>query len=136
MEEFKEATISDPKFLERNNIEVYKSAPYGQVEKAMSRGKLNPILIRPILKKLRFVTPRMFETLLADTIPLIPSYFAQYLYEEGIERFVLSDDNPSEDILRILRDYENNRKIVKKIRENLKQKHSYESRLKQLLQFV
>lgn len=138
MEEFKEATISDPKLLGKNNTEVHESVPYGQVEKAMSRGKLNPIFIRPLLKKLGFVTPRMFETVLADTIPLIPTYFkhATDLYGEDIKQFMLSDDNPNGDILRILRNYENNRKIVKNIRKNLKERHSYELRLRQLLQYA
>lgn len=138
MEEFKEATISDPKLLEKNNIEVHESTPYGQVEKSMSGGKLNPIFIRPVLRKLEFVTPRMFETILADTVPLIPGYFknASDLYGEDIKQFILSDDHPGEDILKILKNYEDNRRIVKNIRKDLKEKHSYELRLKQLLQYA
>lgn len=138
MKEFKEATKSDPNLLKKYNIEVHKSAPYGQVEKAMSKGKLNPIFIRPILNKLEFVTPRMFETLLADTIPLIPSYFehAPKLYGEDIKQLVISSENSGNDILRIFNNYAKNKKLVKKIKNAMKKNHSYESRLKQLLQYV
>lgn len=138
MEEFKEATKSEPNLLKENNIEVHESAPYGQVEKAMSRGKLHPIFIRPILNKLEFVTPRMFETLSADTVPLIPSYFkyAPKLYGEDIKQLMLSSDNATNDILRIFDNYAKSKKLVEKIRYTLKEKHSYESRLRQLLQYV
>src|SRR4030067_3490657 len=49
MEEFKETTYSEPELLQKNQIEVYEPAPYGQVEKAMGRSYLHPIFIRPIL---------------------------------------------------------------------------------------
>jgi len=138
MEEFKEATYPDPNFLKRNQIEIHDSAPYGQVEMAMSRGLLNPIFIRPILNKLGFVTSRMFETLLADTIPLIPNYFsyASNLYGNGIKQLTLSLEHPTDDIMRILENYEENKKLVRNIRETLKAKHTYKVRLKQLLQYI
>jgi len=138
MEEFKEATYSDPNFLKRNQIEIHDSAPYGQVEMAMSRGLLNPIFIRPILNKLGFVTPRMFETLLADTVPLIPNYFTHStdLYGKAIKPLILSLENPADDIMRILENYEENKKLVRNIRETLKAKHTYKVRLKQLLQYI
>lgn len=138
MEEFKEATYSEPIILEQNNIEVHPSAPYGSVESAMSRGKLNPIFIRPILKKLKYVTPRMFETLLANTLPLIPDYFdyATDLYGQDIVNFTVSPKHASENIMNILENYDRNIKVIKKIRERLKMKHNYEVRLKQLSKYI
>lgn len=138
MEEFKKATYSDPDFLKRNKVEIHGSAPYGDVESAMSRGLLNPIFVRPILNKLGFVTPRMFETLLADTVPLIPNYFTHStdLYGKGIKHLVLSLEHPADDITRILENYEENKKLARNIREILKMKHTYEARLKQLLQYI
>lgn len=138
MEEFKEATVSDPKLLEKNGIEIRKSAPYGQVEKTMSEGKLNPVFIRPIFKKLGFLTPRMFETFLANTIPLLPSYFESALdiYGENVKNLIISNNNPCGDILRILENYEENIKIVRNVREYLIEKHSYESRMRQLLEYI
>lgn len=138
MEEFKEATYSDPNFLKSNQIEIYDSAPYGQVETTMSKGLLNPIFVRPVLNKLKFVTPRMFETLLADTVPLIPNYFshASNLYGKDIKQLTLSLDHPADDIMQILENYERNRKMVRDIRATLKLEHIYEVRLKQLLKFI
>lgn len=137
MQGYEEATISNPNFLKQNKIIVKKSAPYGQVEKFMSRGLLNPIFIRPILSKLKFTTPRMFETLNADTVPLVPSYFtyAQDLYGDKIQELSLTEDS-NNDILKIINNYEYYKNISKKIRKTLRSKHSYEIRLKQLLKFI
>ena len=138
MEEFKEATYSDPDFLRQNQIEIYQSALYGQVETTMSRGLLNPILVRPILNHLGFATPRMFETIIADTVPLIPNYFtyAPRLYGMDISQLTLSVDNAANNILKMLENYEENKKLARDIRETLKTQHSYETRLKQLLQYI
>lgn len=138
MKEFKEATYSEPDLLRRNNIEILGSAPYGQVEKTMSRSLLNPIFIRPILSKLEFVTPRMFETIMADTVPLIPSYFkyAHRLFGDTINQLTLSTDHPTDDLERIIQDYEKHKKLAKEIKKSSKAQHSYEIRLKQLLQYV
>lgn len=137
MQGYEEATKSSPNFLKQNKIIIKKSAPYGQVEKFMSRGLLNPIFIRPILSKLKFTTPRMFETLNADTVPLIPSYFtyAQDLYGDIIHQLRLTD-NSADDILRIFDNYKYYINLSKKIRKTLRLKHSYEIRLKQLLKFT
>lgn len=138
MEEFKDATFSEPDLLRKNNIKIVNSAPYGQVEKTMSTGFLNPIFIRPILCKLGFATPRMFETIMADTTPLIPSYFryADLLYGDLIEHFKLTNKNSTEDIKKIFREYKKNTKLIWKIRNSLKVRHSYQVRLKELLNYV
>ncbi len=137
MEGFENATESDPDFLKNNRVKVYRSAPYGQVEKTMSRGKVSPILVRPILNEMDFVTPRMFETFAADTVPLIPNYFrrANELYGDEIFHLTLSE-NPGVKILEILENYEKYREISLKIGEKLRRQHSYEVRIRQLLNFV
>lgn len=134
---FEAATKSDIVFLKKNRVVLEKSAPYGQVEKFMSRGRINPILIRPILHKLKFVTPRMLETFNSDTIPLIPGYFthAPDLYGEEIKPLMLGA-NPAEDIFKIINNYEYYQKLAREIRNRLKSAHSYESRIKQLLRFI
>ncbi len=137
MEKDKSATFSDPEFLIKNDISFLESAPYGQVEKAMGRGFMNPIFIRPILNKLKLFTPRMFETFVADTVPLIPKYFdhAPYLYGEAIKELTLSD-NPADDLIRIMDDYGKYKDLAQKIQKSLIKKHSYEVRLKELLNFI
>jgi hypothetical protein len=132
-----EATVSDFNFLKQNKIIVRKSVPYGQVEKFMSRGLLNPIFIRPILHKLQLITPRMLETFNADTIPLIPSYFsyAKDLYGEEIHQLMLGN-NWADAIVRIINNYGYYRNLSKEIKKILRSKHSYEARIKELLEFV
>lgn len=138
MEEFKEATYSEPDLLKKNGIEILGSAPYGQVEETMSRSLLNPIFIRPILNKLEFATPRMFETIMANTVPLIPSYFkyAHRLFGDDIKRLTLSEEHPAEDLVKIVENYKDNIKLIREIKKSLKAKNTYEIRLKELLQYI
>ncbi|WKZ25812.1 MAG: hypothetical protein QY322_00685 [bacterium] len=134
MKGFEEATYSDPNFLKANNVEILKSAPYGKVESSMSRGLINPIYIRPILNKLKLVTPRMLETFAADTVPVIPEYFAHAseLYGDTVKELVLSNEK----LLMIMKDYKKYSDISKGIRNKLVAEHSYEVRLKELIKFV
>jgi len=137
MKGFEEATRSDLQLLKRNKIEIYPSAQYGQVESTMSRGKLHPVLVRPILNKISFITPRMFETFVANTIPLIPYYFthAKTLYGDDVSELTISN-KATDDILRILSEYEKYRKLSINIREMLKKDHSYRVRLNQLIEYI
>ena len=131
------ATYSNFEYLKKNNIKIYKSAAYGQVEKTMSKGLLNPVFVRPILNKLNLITPRMFETFAANTIPLLPNYFknAPHLYGVGVEKLFLSD-NPAERIVTIFKNYNKYKELVLKIRNKITSRHSYETRLKELLSFA
>lgn len=131
------ATYSDVNFLRINNIEVHSSVPYAKLEAAMGKGLMNPIFVRPIINKFKFVSPRMFETFSADTVPLIPNYFthASDLYGNYAKKLTLSN-NPANDILKILDNYKTYKNLCYEIREMLKMKHSYEVRLKQLLSFA
>ncbi|MDP2684045.1 MAG: hypothetical protein Q8P20_03225 [bacterium] len=127
-------TYSDVNFLKNNNVEIIKSAPYGKVESSMSRGLINPIFVRPILNKLKHVTPRMFETFSTDTVPVIPEYFthATELYGDTINEFILSNEK----ILMILKDYKKYLGISRSIRNKLIAEHSYGVRLNELIKFV
>ena len=131
------ATYSDPKFLKKHNVETYKSVPYGHVERTMSKGTMNPIFVRPMLNKLNLVTPRMFETFMADTIPLLPDYFehAPLLYGKEAEKLYLTD-NPARVIANILDNHNKYKKVVSTVKNRLMKEHSYEVRLKELLDFA
>ncbi|WKZ25835.1 MAG: hypothetical protein QY322_00835 [bacterium] len=134
MKGYEKVTNSDPDFLKVNNIEIIKPAPYGRVETSMSRALTNPIFVRPILNKLKLVTPRMFETFAANTVPVIPEYFshAVELYGDTVKELVLSNEN----ILMILQDYKKYLDISRGIRNKLMTEHSYQVRLKELIKFV
>lgn len=103
----------------------------------MSKGFINPILVRPILNKLKLVTLRMFETFAADTVVVFPRYFKHSidLYSEDGKELFLSA-HPEVDILRILKNYKKYSRISKKIRNKLVNKHSYEERLRELVKFA
>lgn len=137
MEDYETVTYSNPTFLMKNKVSVYDSIPYGQVEETMSRGLLNPILIRPIFSEIGFITPRMFETFAADTVPVISKNVmtALKLYGREASQLILSDD-PANDILRILDNYKTYQKLAGNIRSVLQKNHSYEVRLNQLINYI
>lgn len=137
MEGYENATYSDPEVLKENNIKILNPAPYREVENTMSRGLMHPILIRPILHEIGFVTPRMFETFSADTVPLIPLYFkhAEKLYGPEAKDLFLGE-NASEKIVDIMDNYNLYKAICERIRLDLIAEHSYDKRLSQLIQFM
>lgn len=137
MKGFKRATTSDPAFLKRNNVKIIKPPDYGKVEESMSRALINPIYVRSRFYKLKFVTPRMFETFAANTVAVIPKNFkhAVKLYGEDASKLVIS--NISKDkILNILDNYQEYLNLCKKIRSKLTKEHSYKVRLNELIKFV
>lgn len=137
MEGYENATYSDTDFLASNEIEMLNSAPYGQVEKTMGKGRIHPILVRPILNKMEFATPRMLETFVADTVPVIPDYFmhANKLYGEEVESLTLGK-YPGEKIASIISNYNYYKNKAHLIKQHLISKHSYEQRLIELVQYV
>jgi hypothetical protein len=50
----------------------------------------------------------MFETIAANTVPLILGYFsyALLLYGNEISQFIISKDNPAESISQIIEEYQ------------------------------
>lgn len=137
MKGYEEATYSDPNFLKTNKIELIKSTLYGSVEQSMSKGLISPIFIRPILNKLKLVTPRMFETFSANTVVILPEYFkhAAKLYGEK-ESELKIPKQPNDKIADILNNYKKYSNLCKDIRENLNKLHSYETRLNELIKFI
>jgi hypothetical protein len=129
-------TFSDPAFLRVHNIESYPSVPFDEVETVMGQGKLHPIFIRPILNTLEFVTPRMFETFAADTVPILPPYFthAVHLYGKQVLPLYLTE-NPADIVITMLEKYPDYLSLVQEIRTNLIKEHTYEVRLSELLGF-
>ena len=134
LEGYEEATNSDPEFLAKHNVDVQSPPPYGEVEKTMSQGKFNPIFLRAILREMKFVTPRMFETFLADTVPLLPGYFdyATKLYGSEVQPLIMSA-GIANTIESLVANYEQTQKLCQSIREKLIREHSYRIKLEQLL---
>lgn len=134
---FEEHTYSDPGFLQAHGIESYPSVAFDEVEYQMGQGKFHPIFVRPVLNLLRLVTPRMFETFIADTVPLLPPYFqhAVSLYGPEVTPLFLTED-PANAINTMMQNYQHYVSLSQAIRDRLVKNHSYDLRLQELLDFV
>jgi hypothetical protein len=128
---------SDPNFLNAHGVETYPAVPYADVEQTMGRSRLHPVFVRPALNALGLVTPRMFETFMADTVPVLPPYFkhALTLYGKEVEPLYLGY-RPGEIVLDILSHYSDYVGLARDIAAKLVKEHSYDRRLEELLGFV
>lgn len=134
-----EHTYSDPDFLRTHEVDVFPAVAFDQVVPTMSLGRVNPVFIRPVLNALNLVTPRMFESFVAQTVPLLPADFrgAKSLYGANAELLQLhSGFSTAERVLEILTQYAKYRDISREISAELARLHSYEVRLEQLLGFA
>jgi hypothetical protein len=132
------AYYTDAAYLKTIGVELMRPVPIEQVIPSMSKAIFNPVLIRPLFNYLGLVTVRTFETPAANTIPLFvqdPTYVEEIYGEEALE-LVLPEDNSEEKILDILRRPDRYARILKGIRRHLAEQHSYEVRLRQLIEIV
>lgn len=134
---FEAHTYSDPDFLRAHGVESYPSVAFDEVELQMGRGRFHPVFVRPVLNLLRLVTPRMFETFAADTVPLLPPYFrhAASLYGPEAAELFLAED-PADSVISMTQDYQRRVSVARSIRAGLEKDHSYDVRLQELLGFV
>ena len=133
-----DAYATDPAYLRRLGVEVRPAVPFGRVIGWMSRATFNPVLLRPTFGRLGLVTPRLFETPAAGTIPLLGPGAAHVpeLYGEGAGELVLPDEEPQEKILDLVSRPERYAAIVAGIRRHLAERHSHAARLRQLIEIV
>lgn len=129
---------TDPAYLERLGVEVAPAVPIEQVIPGMSRAVFNPVLLRPLFSHLGLVTVRTFETPAASTIPLFvqsPAYVEQ-IYGEAALELVLPEQAPEAKILDIVSNPTRYIGAVRHVRRHLAETHSYEARLKELIEIV
>src|SRR5215510_4908865 len=96
--------FADAGKLQRLGVEALPPVRFEYVIDWMSRATFNPVLLRSVFARLRIVTPRLFETVAANTIPLFvldPLHVREIYGEAGLE-LVLPDQNPQEKILDIV----------------------------------
>ncbi len=132
------AYFTDPDYLQRMGVEVRPAIPIEQVIPCMSKAVFNPVLIRPVFSRLSLVTCRTFETPAANTIPLFaqdPTYVEALYGPEAVE-LVLPEEKAAAKILDIIEHSDRYAEIVRRIRGHLATRHSYEMRLKELLEIV
>jgi hypothetical protein len=133
-----QACYTNPEYLRRLGVEVKSAVPFWQVIPTMGNGVFNPVLQRPLFNHLQLVTPRLFETPAANTIPLFsldPQYVQEIYGEEALE-LVLPQKHPEHKVQEVVSKPEGYTSIVHAIRRRLAKKHSYEVRLQELVEIV
>ena len=100
----------------------------------LRKGKINFMTQRPLFLHLRILTSKYFEVFCANTIPLlmVDSNRAEEVYGSEAKELVLGDAIEDK-ILDVLTNPEKYIKIVLRVREYLKEHHSYERRFAELL---
>src|SRR5260370_42352521 len=133
-----DAYYTDVAYMGRLGVEFLPPVPFEQVVPWMSKATFNPVISRPTFNRMRLVTPRFFETPAASTIPLFgldDAYVAE-IYGEGALELVLPAQRPEDKILDMLRRPDYYAGIVRDIRRHLREKHSQEARLKELVEII
>ena len=114
------------------------AVPVDRVIDTMSKGVFNPVLLRPLFNRLRIVNPRLFETPAANTIPLfgLDDEYVRQLYGDEAAELVLPREDPGRRIEEVMRRPERFARIVQGIRRHLAERHSYERRMRELIELV
>lgn len=119
-------TRVDTAWLQQLDVEVRPPVPFGTVISRMGDALLTPVLVRPVLGALRFLTPRMLETLAADTLPVYREEDRHIgeLYLDGDGEFCL-ERGSEESIARVLRDRRRLSESAREIHARLSDRLSY-----------
>jgi hypothetical protein len=130
-----EATGQNLDFFIKNNIEVREfMSKFGEFTRIIGTSRFSPILIRPVLNKMKMVTPRMFETFASGTTPILPNSFdyAKHLYGKNADELIIG--NTPEEKLRDMAQRESHYHLIaSSIKGHLKANHSFEKRVDELL---
>ena len=129
---------TDQAYLRKMDVEFVPPVPFEQVIPWMSRAVINPVLYRPLFRRLWLVTCRTFETPAAGTIPLfgLDEEYVREMYGNDAVELVLPEDHADEKISDIMRRPEKYADIVLTIRRHLAARHSYAARLQQLVELA
>lgn len=104
----------------------------------MGRALVSPVLTRPTFDRLKFVTPRYFETPAAGTIPLflVDPDHVRDIYGEPALDLVLPADNPAGKIADVLDEPDRYAAILEQTRRHLTSHHTHAARLRQLIDII
>jgi hypothetical protein len=136
--QLEQAYFSDAAKLQKLAIETLPPVRFECVIDCMSKARFNPVLLRSLFAHLRIVTPRLFETVAARTIPLFvfDSAHVREIYGEQAVELVLPEENPHEKILDIVRRPERYHDVVMGMRRHLAENHSHVARLRRLIEII
>jgi hypothetical protein len=133
-----DAFYTDQAYLRKLGVEIFPPIRFEQVIPWMSKALFNPVLRRPIFQRLQLVTPRLFETVSASTIPLfsMDAEHVRQIYGEEATELILPAEHPERRILDCVRRPERYVRILKGIRRHLADQHSHARRLRELIEIV
>ncbi len=134
----REAYYCDYDYLTRLRVETLPPVPFPLVVEWMSKGLMNPVILRPLFERLRFVTPRLFETVAAGTVPLFgfDNELVRDIYGERAQSLTLPPVQPERRIADIQQRPEHYREVVQELRAELAERHSHKARLKELIETI
>ncbi len=130
--------FSDSQYLRKLDVTVVPPIRFGRVIDWMSKGVVNPVLLRPTFDRLRLVTPRLFETPAASTLPLFVfdrEHVAEIYGRAGLE-LVLPSERADEKLLDMLERRAHYAAVASDVRRHLAEHHSYAARLAELVEIV
>jgi hypothetical protein len=124
----------DPELLERFGVETRDPIPFSEVRSFLGAARFSPIFQRPLFNELGLVSNRIFETFLADTVPLVmvPDALATAICGPAVRPLVCGTDI-AERLEEVLRNPEPYWDAVERVREHLATHHSYRQRLTELV---
>jgi hypothetical protein len=129
---------TDKAYLQRLGVDVLPAVSFKDVIAWMGKATFNPVLLRPTFGYMRLVTPRLFETPAASTIPLfvLDEAHVETLYGPEALELRLPDKEPEEKVLDLVRRPDHYGGIVISMRQRLAKRHSHKARLEQLIEII
>lgn len=128
---------TDQSYLQQMGVEYVAPIPFERVIDWMSRGRLSPVIYRPLFSHLKFVTCRTFETPAANTIPLFgldPEYVREIYGEPAVELVLPGDLSAAQQKVADIVDWpERYAQIVMDIRKRMAEKHSFTARFQEMV---
>jgi hypothetical protein len=136
--ELEQAYSVDAAKLNALAIEPLAPVRFQYVIDWMSKARINPVLLRPVFGLLSIVTPRLFETIAADTIPLfvMDREYVQAIYGDAGLELVLPADASHEKILDMVGNPARYRDVVMAVRRQVAEHHSHAARLRRLIEII
>lgn len=133
-----EAYFTDPGYLRGLGVEVMPPIRFSEVIGTMSQAVFSPVVYRPLFDHLEMVTCRTYETVAANTIPLLglAEDHVREIYGEPAVELLLPEEAPEHKILDIVDRPEHYLSIVEGIRRRLRERYSYKARLLELVDIM
>jgi hypothetical protein len=134
--EYEAATTACADVLNQLAVKVHSPVPFGRVVSAMSGAVVSPVLLRPVLSALELMTPRVFETIAAQTIPLFMRSDASISDITGRDGLLCLGNNAMDDMARVLSDLPAHRAIADDLRREMYELYRYEAVFDRLLEYL